>query len=189
MQRLNNVDIMIAVPGSGKTTFLLNQVVPAARANNMGVLWIDLKDTKDTMQYPEMPLEKLKKWRSTGIYRLKIIDTKETLEQLVKYAYNCLIVFDDASAYFEGAIPLLLKQLLANRRHLNQDIVFVYHSLNIVPPKLYQLSNTLTIGKTNDPIDYKGPLAKVPNLDEVIRVWNQVQRDPSRYARKTVRLQ
>ncbi|OJW76313.1 hypothetical protein [Spirosoma sp. 48-14] len=189
MQRLNNVDILIAVPGSGKTTFLLEKVVPAATANNMGVLWIDLKDTKDTLKYPEMPLSKLKKWLSKGIYRLKIIDNKETLEQLTKYAYNCLIVFDDASGYFEGAIPLLLKQLLANRRHLNQDIVFVYHSLNFVPPKLYQMANTLTIGKTNDAIDYKGPLSKVPNLPDVVKVWKTVQANPSKYYRQTVRLQ
>ena len=66
---------------------------------------------------------------------------------------DSIIIFEEATIYFtsvkrsEQIIEILAR---SSKAHLNNDIIFVFHSLRSLPVWLLDMSNYLVIFKTND---------------------------------------
>ena len=154
-----------------------------------GVLIYDINNEEKYREYPVISLEQLKRWKGTGIYRLFSDDDKAVLAAIYLYAYNCMVVFEDATAYINPIVQPEIRKMLVSRRHRNLDLVFTFHSLNRVPKMLYEMTNYLVLGKTNDGIENGGTLQKVPNFELVKEAWQRVQDHPNRFHYETIAIQ
>lgn len=62
-------------------------------------------------------------------------------------------VFEEATAFFQGATGQLTRRLLINRYHTRNVYLFLFHSINRVPPGIMEMSNFAVLFKTNDEND------------------------------------
>jgi hypothetical protein len=185
--RHNVVINRVGAPRTGKTTHVLKLIEESATAR--GVLIFDVNNEEKYQRFPLMPLDKLQHWKKTGIYRLFSDDDQAIIQALYKWAYNCLIVFEDATAYIRPNVQDEIRKLLVSRRHRGLDMLFTFHSLNRVPPLLYEMTNYIVLGKTNDPLDQSSSISKVPNFATVRAAWDRVQAHPSPYYFEQIAIQ
>lgn len=185
--RANVVLIRVGYPRTGKTTHVKRLIIKAGQ--NKGVLIYDINNEAAYKEFPVITLEQLKKWKGTGIYRLFSDDDQAVLAAIYDHAYNCMVVFEDATAYIKPNVQPEIKKLLVSRRHRNLDLLFTFHSLNRVPKLLYEMTNYLVMGKTSDGIENGGTLQKVPNYELVKAAWLRVQDHADRYHYEIIPIQ
>ncbi len=75
-------------------------------------------------------------------------DIKFINECMKKQSTQC--VFEDATGFFEGKVPKILKRMIAGKRHTKNNYLFLFHSIQDCPPALIRLSNYVVLFKTND---------------------------------------
>lgn len=75
-------------------------------------------------------------------------DRKFINECMAKTETFC--VFEDATGFFEGKVPKILKRMIAGKRHTKNNYIFLFHSIQDCPPALIRLSNYVVLFKTND---------------------------------------
>ena len=63
---------------------------------------------------------------------------------------NSTVLFEEATAFFSGSISKDMMHLIVSKRHKNLDIILIFHSINSVPPRLYELASKIVLLKTND---------------------------------------
>ncbi|MBO0930351.1 hypothetical protein [Fibrella aquatilis] len=185
--RANLVVLRVGFPRTGKTVHLKRLIETAGQKK--GVLIYDINNEAKYQDYPQITLAQLAKWKSTGIYRIFSDDDQAVLAAIYKYAYNCMVVFEDATAYIKPNVQDEIRKLLVSRRHRNLDLLFTFHSLNRVPKQLYEMTNLLVLGKTSDGIENGGTLQKVPNFELVKAAWQRVQAHESRYHYEVITIQ
>jgi len=66
---------------------------------------------------------------------------------------NYNICFEDATGFLRGKQQKELSQLIVAKRHTGNNFIFLFHSINRVPPELMEMSNYVILFKTNDNID------------------------------------
>lgn len=83
--------------------------------------------------------------------RYTAMDKKEFIQMCMNKT-ETICVLEDATAFFRGAqseqVMLMVTRKLFNRN----DYVFVFHSINRVPPFFMELANYVILFKTNDEI-------------------------------------
>jgi hypothetical protein len=182
--RPNAVIVSVGRPRTGKTTFNLQLI--QAIAEQKGVLIFDLNGEAAFKDFPVMPFDKLPGWKSKGIYRIFHDDPEEFISAVRRYVYNAAVVFEDTTAYIDSSISDNLKRLLVDRRHRNVDMIFSFHSLRVIPPKLLDFTNYMIVGKTGDSEKYLKNLEKLPNPEHFISVWQRVMQNPSNFYREII---
>ncbi len=63
---------------------------------------------------------------------------------------NTYCVFEEATGFFNGKIPVRLKKLIIGKRHSGNNYLFLFHSIQDAPPALVRLCNFVVLFKTND---------------------------------------
>jgi len=66
---------------------------------------------------------------------------------------NYNVVFEDATGFFRGKQSEQLSRLIVAKRHTGNNFIFLFHSINRVPPELMEISNYVILFRTNDNID------------------------------------
>jgi len=66
---------------------------------------------------------------------------------------NYNICFEDATGFLRGKQQKELSQLIVAKRHTGNNYIFLFHSINRVPPELMEMSNFIILFKTNDNIE------------------------------------
>jgi len=76
----------------------------------------------------------------------------DTFLQLIKDEnfINTNIVFEEATGFFRGNSSKIIDSILIAKRHLNVNLIFVFHSINKIPPVFSELSNWVILFYTND---------------------------------------
>jgi hypothetical protein len=175
--RVNQVIVMVGRPHTGKTQHIVKLIAHHTKR----VIVYDVQNEKKYQHLQKVTLADLADLDPMGKYRLFHADASEVAANLYRKAPNSLIVFEDATSYIDGSPTKEIKSILVGRRHRNQDLIFPFHSLKIIPPKVLDLTNLLAIRKTNDNIAKLRELDKLPNRDQVIRAWERVQRHPNEF--------
>lgn len=178
------VIVSVGRPRTGKTTF--NLALIKALAKQKGVLIFDVNGEKAFADYPKMPFDKLPGWKSKGIYRVHHTSPDEFMDTVFHSVYNAVVVFEDTTAYVDSTISESLKRLLVDRRHRNVDMLFSFHSLRVIPPKILDFTNYMIVGKTGDSEKYLKNLEKLPNPEEFLKVWQRVKNHPSNFYREII---
>lgn len=72
---------------------------------------------------------------------------------ICKNLRNYNVCFEDATGFLRGKQQKELSQLIVSKRHTGNNYIFLFHSINRVPPELMEISNYIILFKTNDNID------------------------------------
>ena len=66
---------------------------------------------------------------------------------------DTVVVMEEATAFFEGKTSQLTRRLIINRYHTRNVYLFLFHSVNAVPPRIMEIANYVVLFKTNDERD------------------------------------
>lgn len=66
---------------------------------------------------------------------------------------NTIVIFEEATAFFRGKQKHLTSRLIIGRIHTGNTYVFLFHSINRVPPELMEIADIAVLFKTNDEDD------------------------------------
>ena len=99
----------------------------------------------------------------------------------VKNAVNSCIIFEEATAFFsnKGINSKILMDLQVRKRHTNNVIVFVFHSLRQIPVEIFDFCNYLILFNTNDRADIV--ISKFKHNPDILETFYKVKSEKAKY--------
>lgn len=177
--RLNYIQILAGKRGTGKTTYTLK-----INKDRKRVLYVMPLDHPAYQQFKVLTLDELRRWRGAGHCRIIVNDAEVAFAAINEHVSNCLICFEDATAYIPTTFPRKVLMAVINCKQRNNDLQFQFHALSRVPVALYEQATYLTIFRTSDTNRVK----KVP--DYIWPEWEDVRKraEKNPYYNKTIEL-
>jgi hypothetical protein len=107
-----------------------------------------------------------------------IFEDKDKFLERVKNKKNCLIVFEESTIFFskKGREEILI-DLLVRKRHTNNKIILLFHSLRSIPVYILELCNYIILKKTAD--TPKVVKDNFRGFDEIIEAYEQLRNECS----------
>lgn len=171
---------MILVVGkraSGKST----QAFQLAEKSGKKIIVVSSDGQDFFNHYTKITVEQIKSCTAANIF-IKIRDDEETgliADELNKHQANAFIIFEDAQKYVSENLPKGLQRLIINHRHRNFDLLFMYHTLKFVPPKIASNYNVLVLGHTADGnINLQN---KYVNWQRILESINRIEKNYNKY--------
>ena len=164
--------IFIGGTGSGKTTAVKKLIAPAPES-----IVYDVNG-----EYQEYPFD-----ANAKKSRFFDPDVDKFLE-VCSYKNNaCACVCEEATNFFAGAAQAKTRAAMVAKRHPQElggrNYIFVFHTINSVPPFLFGMSNTVCLFKTNDELhQVKKKCAKL------VGAFLKLQKEP-KYSRINIEMQ
>jgi hypothetical protein len=140
-----NTYLIIGAPGMGKSPFVREMIGTDKRCCVFDIA----NEYGQRTKYPGMKPLGLSdvpgapRFRYTGVDLMKFID-------LCSQRRNSICIFEEATGFLQGKLQLKVTQLIINRYHTGNSYVFIFHSINSVPPRIMEMCNTVVLFKTND---------------------------------------
>ena len=182
MGRLRKLITLIGGRGVGKTT----TIIEIAKSNKEKVLILDFNAEVKYSQFPTIGIQDIGTF--TGIAKIHVTDFKTFLKYINLFYRNGLLILEDANAYLPTNKDANKDwwNILVSMRHKGIDCICTYHSVARVPPYLYEMVNDIILFKTSEnPERMKN---KIPNFDEVFRVWLRLKASNNRYEKKLINI-
>ena len=86
-----------------------------------------------------------------SLSRSKDIDLDEKgFVEKVKGKKNTVCVFEEATGFYEGRLDRDMRRIILSKRHTGNVLMFCFHSISSVPPRLMQLTDFVILFKTVD---------------------------------------
>lgn len=141
--RKTQMNLVVGINGTGKTTFLRREVVEK-RAKVLVV-------TPDESEWRKLPEVS----KATEVYNLTghariIYQGPETLEMVVRNYYGGALVLDDAMAYLQFQTSEVMRYLYIRRRQRGVDVYMVAHGLRQVPVQCFTFGSFLILFATTE---------------------------------------
>jgi len=141
MKRKAELVLVVGINGSGKTTFIKNEIV--AKSKKTLIVTPDFQEWKH-LRLISTPAE---------IYNLKgcariIYEGTETLEMIKGNFYGGNLLLDDAMSYLDQQTPKMMNYLYIRRRQFGIDLFIVAHGLRQLPPKCFTFASWLILFDT-----------------------------------------
>lgn len=194
--RTNTVTVVVGGRGTGKTTFLkgdealnVKGVVSEYLKKNpdQKILIVDafLSETWEGIE--EVKINQLARWRR-GVKRIIIdpSDTEPIVSAIVKFCYNTVVIFEDATRYCGSKLEKWFLRVPADSKQKNIDCFFVFHALMQVPPDLIRLSDFIILFKTNEEIT--STIRNKYPFPELHNKFNIVKASKNRYYNEIIRI-
>ena len=128
--RKTQLNLVVGINGTGKTTFLRNNILPTRTKN--------LILTPDEAEWQDLPIV------STGreIYNMQgtarmIYTGNADLLTIQHNFYGGNLILDDAMAYLDEQTPSAMRYIYIRRRQWGIDCYIVAHGLRQLPPKVF----------------------------------------------------
>lgn len=136
--------IIIGAPGQGKSEF----VKQAIQGRRCFVFDIQNEYGSRTKYKGQRPLllsdnPNAERARYTG-------HDLEQFQQMCLRKRDSILVFEEATMFFEGRTGKTTRQIMISRKHTGNAIMFLFHSINSVPPRIMEISEYVVLFKTND---------------------------------------
>lgn len=146
--------IVIGAPGEGKTPFCKKMIGGADTGEKERRCFIfDINNEYGTRtKYPGQTAFNI----STNTRDLRCRYVGDSVDNFVKLAMgkrDTIVIFEEATAFFEGRTKGDTRRLIINRYHTGNVYLFLFHSINSVPPRLMEIANYVVLFKTNDELD------------------------------------
>lgn len=110
----------------------------------------------------------------------------EKIENKIVLAKNSLIIFDEATNFFDSHRSEDVVHLLVGKRHDNNFIVFLFHSLADLPPYIKRKLDFIFLKKTGD--DEKTVVNKFGKDSKIHRAFNELKNSQNYYETKVLKL-
>lgn len=125
--------LAIGMTGQGKSGFVKKMI--AGRACHV----FDVQN-----EYSDLSLNFMAaRSRNTSLNEKQFI--KECLQRT-----NSVLVFEEATGFFEGRLQPEVRRIVLSKRHTKNVLIFCFHSISSVPPRLMQFTNIVVLFKTLD---------------------------------------
>lgn len=142
-----NLYNVIGAPGMGKSEFAKNLIL------GRRCLVFDVQNEYGTRtKYSGQTPLNLSTNNNDLRSRVVNLDVKNFLG-LCKKKQNTICVFEESTGFFKGNIGRDTSQLILSRMHSKNTYLFLWHSINRVPPEIMEMSNYVVLYKTNDERD------------------------------------
>lgn len=152
METLGKLYIIAGFKGSGKSS-IVRKII---EKNNH--LVFDVNN-----EYKNLPFDnKMAKSRFIGNY--------EDFVSIARSKKNTYVVYEDASGFFDGRVGKETRRAMTEVRHANNVIIYLFHSVHLIPKGIIAFSDIIILFKTND-IE-KDVLRKYPKLIESYKKVN-----------------
>lgn len=151
---MSSMYIVIGGPGEGKTPFCKKLIGGGDSGEpEKRCLVFDINNEYGTRtKYPGQRPFNL----THNVRDLRSRYVGDDIEQFIRVAMsklNTVVVMEEATAFFEGRTSKNTRRLIINRAHTGNVYVFLFHSINSVPPRIMEISNYVVLFKTNDEYD------------------------------------
>ena len=168
--------LIVGKPGAGKSYFFKNEILPKLNK----VLIFD----QYGYEYPEATLTDGKK--DTGESMLRFSGDFWELVNFSGRFPNRAIIIEDATNFLQGAIhDEPLRKMFAARRHYNQQLYFLFHTLSSIPPFIYSMSDYVVLFKTKD---FKERVKNRFQDEELFRAFENIKKSRNEHERKIVKI-
>lgn len=128
-----NCIVIIGMTGEGKSEIVKSMIA------GVPCFAFDVQD-----EYKDLSLNPADtRARHTELLEKKFV--KQALQRI-----NSVIVFEEATGFFEGRLLPEVRRLILSKRHKNNTLIFCFHSISAVPPRLMQMTNFVVLFKTGD---------------------------------------
>lgn len=84
--------------------------------------------------------------------RCRWFGNKNEFIQLALLRKNTTIVIEEATIFFEGKTEEATRELIVNKHHDRNNIIFMFHSINAVPPRIAEMADKVVLFKTGDQV-------------------------------------
>lgn len=149
-----NLYIVIGAPGEGKTPFCKKMIGGGDSGQDpRHCLVFDINNEYgQRSKYPGQTPFNL----STNNRDLRSRYVGDNIDAFITIAMgkrNTVCIFEEATAFFEGRSKQNTRKLIINRYHTGNVYLFLFHSINSVPPRIMEIANYVVLFKTNDETD------------------------------------
>lgn len=156
--------IIVGNTGRGKTTYIKEQL---KTVNKNALLIYDVN--KEYLDFYPEPL----------------LDFDEFIEKATK-VNKAVIVFEEATIFFNNrSANKELIELLVRKRHTENTIFLLFHSLRSIPRIAIELSNYMILKKTTDSPEFVFRKFEHEDLAEAV---TRVKNDPDNFATEIIKL-
>ena len=193
-KRTNKVIIVCGTKNTGKTTFVRELMLKFPQSKILVV---------DTIIHPSyedfgQPVDsaRLAKWKppktstEKSLVRVQMRDLDETLHNISEYVSNTVVIFEDATKFLRGGLNGIMRNIILDCKQKNDDIILLFHSLNSVPPELFENADILILKLTQETEQKLRKIDKIPCFDEVLDAYRELQTENTahgnRYGYKTI---
>ncbi|MDX9696477.1 MAG: hypothetical protein RBT49_11865 [Bacteroidales bacterium] len=137
MLRKCELVLVVGINGTGKTSFIRNEIVSKQKS---------LIVTPDPAEWKELQtITTANEIRNLqGAARI-VYDSTETLELIKENYSGGALILDDAMAYLNEQTPNILQYLYIRRRQFGIDLYIVGHGLRQLPPKCFTFGSWLIL--------------------------------------------
>lgn len=185
---MSKLVLIVGGTGAGKTTYTKKNFLNAKK----GVIY----DTNN--EYSEFPFVGLDKINGPGMKR---ISTSADFDSFINSATlsddsgkiiglnNSTVIIEDCTIYLTSNIQQQnFKKFLISKRHANNFIVLLFHSLGKIPVFCYELANYMVLLKTNDYLSKVESKFKEPKIVDAFMLVREKALNES-YPVVTVKIQ
>lgn len=174
-QRTTKRILILGAPGTGKTT-VLHRILQQSGQRALVITPYDTewceRDANGEELFPLNMLEKQSDAFFSGIQRH--VFTPKYSEERIRWMRRSCLVFDDCRAYITPRIEGPIRAMLMGSRQYMNDMIFVAHCANDVPPSIPPFITDLIMFRTEDNLTRKALGFK--NLQLLIRKQQEINR-------------
>ena len=153
--------LIIAGTGQGKSTKVKSLI------HNKACLVWDVNG-----EYGDLPFD-----ANANRCRFFSQEIKDFLEIVPKKHGGTIVVCEEATGFFQGATGKETKKIIVGKRHPvdlgGRNLIFVFHTINAVPPFILDTADTIIIGKTGDDANRVRQKSR-----KLLSVWQKVMAMP-----------
>ena len=157
--------IIVGATGTGKTTYIKSLLQKVPNKNSLYIYDVN-NEYSEFFPHP-------------------LIDIEDFMEK-TQFMKKGVFVLEEATIYLNNrSSNEHLINLLVRKRHTFNTIILVFHSMRSVPRYIYELSNFITIFKTNDSPEMTARELKDQRLEEIM---NSVRNNKNQHFFHTLKI-
>lgn len=169
-KRKANLNLVVGINGTGKTTWLNNEVVK--KVEKCLIVTVDSTEWK---QVPTIRPEDVRTF--TGIS--KIIYNDNTLEVIKNNFFGGALILDDAMSYLNNQTPAILRYLYIRRRQHGVDLYVVAHGLKQLPPQIFSFATWLVLFNSTENFSLRKKEIVEETYNKIINAQSEIMKKVS----------